>query len=207
MSDGIHRAAAEGFGAAALAYERGRPGYPPEAVTFVIETLGVGPQRTVLDLGAGTGKLTRLLEPTGARMVAMEPIAVMLIELVTRSTSANALSGTAEAIPLVDAAVDAVVVRQEEGVEAFQGGGCLSECREGQRFARVQDAVGEEKKEGADPLALARHEFREVCVKGAQAAGTDGGQPMFSKKLAKEAVNAALEIPDLGGHPLIAGKH
>jgi protein-L-isoaspartate O-methyltransferase len=61
----IHEAAARGFAQAADAYEHGRPGYPPEAVERLCEAVGIGPGRAVLDLAAGTGKLTRLLVPTG----------------------------------------------------------------------------------------------------------------------------------------------
>jgi SAM-dependent methyltransferase len=112
MSGGIHRVAAEGFGAAAEAYERGRPGYPGEAVTHLVRVLGIGPSRTVLDLAAGTGKLTALLVPTGATLVAVEPVDAMREQLQTRLPTVPALRGTAEAIPLGDHSVDAVVVAQ-----------------------------------------------------------------------------------------------
>src|SRR4051812_38875343 len=72
MSDGVHPLV-NNFGAAADAYERGRPGYPAEAVDAVVTFLHLAPGRAVLDLGAGTGKLTRLLVPTGARVIAVEP--------------------------------------------------------------------------------------------------------------------------------------
>jgi len=103
----IHPWAAAGFGRAAEAYERGRPGYPPEAVAWLAERLGLGPGTTVVDLGAGTGKLSRLLAETGARVIAVEPVEEMraFIEV-------EALAGTAEAIPLPDASADAVSVAQ-----------------------------------------------------------------------------------------------
>ena len=62
-------------------YERARPGYPDEAVAWVAERLGIGPGRDVLDLAAGTGKLTRQLVPLGARIVAVEPIDAMRAQL------------------------------------------------------------------------------------------------------------------------------
>jgi SAM-dependent methyltransferase len=104
----IHPAAAVGFARAAEVYERARPSYPADAVAWLAVRCRLGPGRTVVDLGAGTGKLTRLLPATGARVIAVEPIAEMraLIEEV------EALDGTAEAIPLADGAADAVVVAQ-----------------------------------------------------------------------------------------------
>jgi ubiquinone/menaquinone biosynthesis C-methylase UbiE len=99
------------FGRAAEAYERSRPGYPAGAVAWLAEKLGLGPGRTVVDLGAGTGKLSRLLVETGARVVAVEPVEEMrrLLETVA---GVQALAGTAEAIPLPDASADACTVAQ-----------------------------------------------------------------------------------------------
>jgi protein-L-isoaspartate O-methyltransferase len=69
--------AASGFAEAVEAYERGRPSYPPEAVTSVARELGLTSESTVLDLAAGTGKLTRLLAPLMGRVVAVEPSEAM----------------------------------------------------------------------------------------------------------------------------------
>ena len=103
--------AVTGFGGGADAYERGRPGYPADAIAWLAEKLGLGPGRTVLDLGAGTGKLSRLLVETGARVVAVEPVEEMrrLLETVA---GVEALAGAAEAIPLPDASADACTVAQ-----------------------------------------------------------------------------------------------
>jgi SAM-dependent methyltransferase len=100
--------ATRGFGLAADAYERGRPDYPAAAIDFLAERLELRPGRVVLDLAAGTGKLTRLLVPTGADVIAVEPIEEMRAKI----DGARALDGTAEAIPLPDASVDAVTVAQ-----------------------------------------------------------------------------------------------
>jgi SAM-dependent methyltransferase len=104
----VHPTAAAGFAQAAEVYERARPSYPADAVSWLAERCGLGPGRTVVDVGAGTGKLTRLLPATGARVIAVEPIAEMraLIEGV------EALDGTAEALPFADGSVDAIVVAQ-----------------------------------------------------------------------------------------------
>jgi SAM-dependent methyltransferase len=89
-------------------YERGRPEYPAAA----IERLGLGAGSRVLDLGAGTGKLTRLLDAAGLETIALDPSRAMLAELTARVPRATTLVGTAEAIPLADASVDAVTAGQ-----------------------------------------------------------------------------------------------
>jgi len=114
---GIHRAAAEGFSRSAEAYERGRPEYPEAAIAYLVEL--VRPGATVLDLAAGTGKLTRPLVAAGLRVVAVEPVAEM------RSALPGALEGTAEAIPLGDGSVDAVTVGQ--AFHWFDGDAALAE--------------------------------------------------------------------------------
>jgi SAM-dependent methyltransferase len=96
------------FGAAADASDRARPTYPDATVDWLI-----GPNaRRVLDLGAGTGKLTRSLVARGFETVAVDPSAEMLARLREMSPEVESLIGTAEAIPLPDRCVDAVVVGQ-----------------------------------------------------------------------------------------------
>ena len=114
MGDGrIPTAAAEGFGAGAAVYESARPSYPADAVACIVGRAGLGPRRCVLDLAAGTGKLTRLLVPTGAEVVAVEPVVEMRDVLRGAcGDEVEILDGTAEAIPLGDESVDAVTVAQ-----------------------------------------------------------------------------------------------
>ena len=81
MTDTIHPAAARGFDGTADLYDRARPGYPEDAVAAIVERLDLRPGRTVLELGAGTGKLTTLLVPTGVRIVALEPVPGMRSKL------------------------------------------------------------------------------------------------------------------------------
>src|SRR5262245_18502776 len=105
---GDKEARARSFGAAADAYERARPGYPDAAVDWLVP----GGARTVLDLGAGTGKLTRALTARGLEVIAVEPLTEMRENLATAVPEARAISGTAEKIPLPDDSVDAITVAQ-----------------------------------------------------------------------------------------------
>lgn len=136
----LHDAAAIGFARGAEAYERGRPEYPPAA----LEPLRLRPELVVLDLAAGTGKLTRPLAASGARVIAVEPVAEMRAAL---PPAVEALDGTAESIPLEDASVDLVTVAQ--AFHWFDGDAALGEIhrvlRPGGRLAlvwnrRVEDA-------------------------------------------------------------------
>jgi SAM-dependent methyltransferase len=96
------------FGTAAAAYAEHRPGYASAAVRWALEH---APGSRVLDLGAGTGKLTGALDSSGADadVVAVEPDAAMLAELRRALPGVRALAGGAEAIPLPEGSVDAVV--------------------------------------------------------------------------------------------------
>ena len=99
---------ANSFGPVAGIYERGRPPYPAAAVDWVLPS---GVPR-VLDLGAGTGKLTRQLHERGLPVTAVDPSEGMLTELRRVLPDVPAHLGSAEAIPLPDASVDAVLVAQ-----------------------------------------------------------------------------------------------
>jgi SAM-dependent methyltransferase len=136
----VHEMAARGFAQSAEAYELGRPGYPAAA----LEPLALSPELVVLDLAAGTGKLTRPLAASGAIVIAVEPVAEMRAEL---PDSVRALDGTAEEVPLEDASVDLVTVAQ--AFHWFDGDAALDEIhrvlRPGGRLAlvwnrRVEDA-------------------------------------------------------------------
>ncbi len=91
-------------------YERLRPDYSPEAVEWLIEVAGLSSGSPVLDLGAGTGKLTRHLVARGLDAVAVEPSPRMRARLADEVPGARVLDGTAESIPLLDSSVDCVTV-------------------------------------------------------------------------------------------------
>jgi SAM-dependent methyltransferase len=104
--DRVHPTAAAGFSRAAAAYERGRPGYPDAAVDRLVAAL---PGRDVVDLAAGTGKLTRALVARGCDVVAVEPVAEMSAAI---APPARVVDGTAEATGLPAASADGVTVAQ-----------------------------------------------------------------------------------------------
>ena len=98
------RRRATSFGSVAREYESARPDYPAAAVAWLAAELGIGPEQDVLDLGAGTGKLTRQISGLGANVVAVEPDDEMRVELERALPGIDALPGTAEAMPLPDRA-------------------------------------------------------------------------------------------------------
>jgi SAM-dependent methyltransferase len=106
------REARAGFGLVADAYERGRPDYPPALVGRLVDLLGGRPRPRILDLGAGTGKLTRRLTARGLEVVAVEPEPAMRDRLAGTAPDADVLAGVAEAIPLPDGSVDGAVAAQ-----------------------------------------------------------------------------------------------
>lgn len=133
----LHRAVAEGFEAGAATYVAGRPGYPDEIDGWLREALGLGPGNAALDLGAGTGKFTPRLLATGASVIAVEPVAAMRAELQRAAPGVTAMEGTAEAIPLPDASLDAIVCAQS--FHWFATPAALAEIR---RVLKVGGALG-----------------------------------------------------------------
>ncbi|BFM23001.1 class I SAM-dependent methyltransferase [Microbacterium sp. che218] len=110
MSD---QAKSTSFGQAAAAYESGRPGYPAEAVAWLLERVREpGRGLRVADVGAGTGKLTRSVVELGADVVAVDPDADMLATLRENARGVPTFVGTAESLPLPDSALDAIVMGQ-----------------------------------------------------------------------------------------------
>jgi SAM-dependent methyltransferase len=108
----VHDVAARGFGAEAETYERSRPSYPRDAIDWITEHLRLGPGRSVCDLAAGTGISTRLLVPSGAWVTAVEPVAGMRAVFTRLLPDVPVVAGTAEQLPLADAALDAITAFQ-----------------------------------------------------------------------------------------------
>jgi SAM-dependent methyltransferase len=134
VNDGIHDAAASGFGAAAEEYERSRPDYPDEAIDRLVQEMEIMPEGLLLDLGAGTGKLTRMLLSTRARLVAVEPVLEMRRVFSRVVPDVPLVGATAEALPFRDASFDGVIVGQ--AFHWFRGDEALAE------IARVLKAAG-----------------------------------------------------------------
>jgi SAM-dependent methyltransferase len=120
----IHRAATA-FDTVADAYERGRPDYPAAAVRAIVQALGITAGATVVDVAAGTGKLTRQLAGTGARVIAVEPVAGMRAVLAERLPQVEVVDATAERTGLPSGAADAVTVGQ--AFHWFRGAEALAE--------------------------------------------------------------------------------
>jgi SAM-dependent methyltransferase len=109
-ADRLRRASS--FGAAAAHYAQYRPGYAEAAIRWCLAPLSDAQPARVVDLGAGTGILTGSLVRLGAGVVAVEPDQAMLAELRRRLPEVRAVEGSAEALPLPDQSVDAVLCGQ-----------------------------------------------------------------------------------------------
>lgn len=108
---GVHEVARAGFDDPSD-YEAARPSYPPDAVEWIADAAGIGPGARIVDLAAGTGKLTRLLLPFGADLVAVEPVPGMRAAFRDVVPGVPVLAATAEALPFSTASLDAVTVAQ-----------------------------------------------------------------------------------------------
>jgi SAM-dependent methyltransferase len=106
----VDAVAAQGYDEGGGDYERSRPGYPEPAVKLVVAELGLDHHSRVLELAAGTGKLTRLLWARFAQLIAVEPVPEMRRRLSTAVPSVPVVAAVAEAVPLSDRSVDGVVV-------------------------------------------------------------------------------------------------
>ncbi len=111
MTSGRLDLASAGF-AGGERYERARPGYPADAIAALCTACEIGLGRRVLDLAAGTGKLTRHLVAQGADVIAVEPVAGMREQLASTMPGVSVVHGTAELLPVDDATIDVVTVGQ-----------------------------------------------------------------------------------------------
>ncbi|MBB4096508.1 methyltransferase domain-containing protein [Sphingomonas kyeonggiensis] len=137
MSDAVHPAAVAGYTASADTYVSGRPGYPAEVGDWLRETLALGPGRTALEVGAGTGKFLPRLVETNARVIALEPVDAMRAALAQRNPEVTAIAGTAQEIPLADASVDSVICAQ-----AFHWFATTAALAEMRRVLRIGGTLG-----------------------------------------------------------------
>ena len=135
--DRIHHAAMRGYEAGVEHYQRGRPTYPDDAVTYLVKELAIVDGRDVVELGAGTGKFTELIAYTGARINAVEPVPAMRSALERNCPTVSVLDGAAEAIPVPDASADAVIAAQS--FHWFDGDRALPEIH---RVLRPEGALG-----------------------------------------------------------------
>jgi SAM-dependent methyltransferase len=171
----IHSAAATGFARAAAVYERGRPGYPQPVIDWLRKRLGLGPECTVVDLAAGTGKLTRPLAGTGAEVIAVEPVAEMRAAI---GGDVEVVEGTAERIPLPDARANAVTVGQ--AFHWFDGDAALAEIHRvlapGGALALIWN-----RRPVDHPVHAAIEELLAPHHRDAPAHGRDGWRPAFER--------------------------
>lgn len=199
----VHHLAARGFDLAGVAYERGRPSYPQAAIDLLCAALGIGPGRDVLDLAAGTGKLTRLLVPSGARLVAVEPVAGMRRVLAEALPHVPVVDGTAEALAFGDASFDAVVVGQ--AFHWFDGPRALAEIarvlRPGGRLGLIWNVRDESVSWAAElSMLLDRHagdapRYRHMAWRAAFD-GSHGFAPLQERRFRYESVGDLAEMRD-----------
>ncbi|HXQ62542.1 MAG TPA: methyltransferase domain-containing protein [Acidimicrobiales bacterium] len=160
---GVHEAATA-FETASTVYEQARPGYPAEAVDWLTDALELGPGRRVVDLAAGTGKLTRDLVRSGAGVIAVEPVSAMrralaaTTEATAGSVGVSVVAGVAQALPFGDGMLDAITVAQ--GFHWFATEVALTEMH---RVLRLGGGLGLiwNHRDVSDPLQAALTELME----------------------------------------------
>jgi SAM-dependent methyltransferase len=108
----VHEAASVGFSRSAATYDRARPDYPDAAIDRFWSALGLKRGARVIDVGAGTGKLTAPLAERGADVLAIEPVEEMRARIAARAPAARAQAGVAERLPAADGWADAIVAGQ-----------------------------------------------------------------------------------------------
>jgi SAM-dependent methyltransferase len=123
----VNPVAEAGFTTGVDAYERARPGYPADVLALMRSSGGLRPRATVVDLAAGTGKLTRLLADPGVRLSAVEPVAAMAAALTVAVPGVPVVCGLAESLPLPSGSVDLLTVAQ--AFHWFDTGPAFAECR------------------------------------------------------------------------------
>jgi SAM-dependent methyltransferase len=171
--------ATRGFETAGERYERGRPDYPPSAIDWLVGRLGLADRARapVLDIGAGTGKLTRPLLERGLRVIAVEPVAGMRATLERTAPGADVRAGQAEALPLTKGEVDAVVAGQ-----AFHWFANATALREFARVLRPHGHLGLvwNRRDPHQPLQAAIGQLIDPYRADAPALATDAWRAAFT---------------------------
>ncbi|MCI4347696.1 MAG: class I SAM-dependent methyltransferase [Thermoplasmata archaeon] len=126
-----------GFQRAASRYDRARPEAPPAAIDALVRSLKISRQSTVVELGAGTGKLSRLLVPRSGTYLALEPVPAMREQFRRALPSVPIVGGMAEMLPIHPSSVDAIVAAQ-----AFHWFDVPRAMREMHRVLRPGGTVG-----------------------------------------------------------------
>ena len=147
----LHEAAKTGFSAGAGKYASGRPDYPSEIAGWLNAALRLGPGRTAVDLGAGTGKFTPRLLATGARVIAVEPVAEMRARIAEAAPGAEIRAGDATALPLADGEADAIVCAQ--AFHWFATAAALAEMRRALKIGGQLGLVWNERDESVPWVA------------------------------------------------------
>ena len=190
MNPDVREVRALSFASVAESYERSRPGYPDDAVSWLAGTDPLD----VVDLGAGTGKLTRSLVALGHRVTAVEPLPEMLAHLRDAVPEVTAVEGGAEAIPLPDASADIVTVAQ--AFHWFDHGPALDEIarvlRPGGRVALIWN-VRDEGEEWVTELSDA--------MVGRTGVDTGAADPIEASELFGAGRAGDLRPPCPGGRP------
>ncbi len=124
-TDPLHDYVSKGFGTTTALYERIRPEYPAAAIDILVRELGIARGKVVVDVGAGSGKLTRALISTGATLIAVEPLTEMRERLAEGVPRAVPFAGTAEHMALRDGSADAITAAQ--AFHWFDGDKALAE--------------------------------------------------------------------------------
>ncbi len=108
----VHRSAAIGYATNTETYASGRPDYPPEVDQWLQSHLRLRPDQTVLDLGAGTGKFSKKLSATGAKVIALDPVPAMLKQLLREQPLIETRLGSADSLPFESDSIDVIVCAQ-----------------------------------------------------------------------------------------------